>query len=80
MLSLLGELSGSLNHESSAADLIYDKVGLCKSARADLSEIVSVPGAQLAGPLPGELGSLTQFTAAIGAGLVAMFHLRFSQL
>src|SRR6478609_6359388 len=32
------------------------------------SEIVPVPGAQLVGPLPGELGSLTQFTAAIGAG------------
>jgi molybdate transport system substrate-binding protein len=35
---------------------------------AQASEIVPVPGAQLVGPLPGELGSLTQFTAAIGAG------------
>ena len=32
------------------------------------SEIVPVAGAQLVGPLPGELGSLTQFTAAVGAG------------
>ncbi|HLH87188.1 MAG TPA: substrate-binding domain-containing protein [Xanthobacteraceae bacterium] len=32
------------------------------------SEIVPVAGAQLVGPLPGELGSLTQFTAAMGAG------------
>ena len=35
---------------------------------AQASEIVPVQGAQLVGPLPGELGSLTQFTAAIGAG------------
>ncbi|MDB5635599.1 MAG: Molybdate transport system substrate-binding protein [Bradyrhizobium sp.] len=35
---------------------------------AQASEIVPVAGAQLVGPLPGELGSLTQFTAAIGAG------------
>jgi molybdate transport system substrate-binding protein len=32
------------------------------------SEIVPVAGAQLVGPLPGELGSMTQFVAAIGAG------------
>jgi molybdate transport system substrate-binding protein len=32
------------------------------------SEIVPVAGAQLVGPLPGDLGSVTQFTAAIGAG------------
>jgi molybdate transport system substrate-binding protein len=32
------------------------------------SEIVPVSGAQLVGPLPGELGSMTQFVAAIGAG------------
>jgi molybdate transport system substrate-binding protein len=32
------------------------------------SEIVPVSGAQLVGPLPGELGSVTQFTAGIGAG------------
>ena len=35
---------------------------------AQASEIVPVAGAQLVGPLPGEFGSLTQFTAAIGAG------------
>ena len=32
------------------------------------SEIVPVSGAQLVGPLPGELGSVTKFTAGIGAG------------
>jgi molybdate transport system substrate-binding protein len=35
---------------------------------AQASEIVPVSGAQLVGPLPGEFGSVTQFTAAIGAG------------
>lgn len=32
------------------------------------SEIVPVPGAQLLGPLPGELASTTLFTGGIGAG------------
>jgi molybdate transport system substrate-binding protein len=32
------------------------------------SEIVPVAGAQLVGPLPGELGSVTLFTAAVGSG------------
>src|SRR5580692_156159 len=32
------------------------------------SEIVPVAGAQLVGPLPGEFGSVTEFTAGIGAG------------
>jgi len=32
------------------------------------SEIVPVAGAQLIGPLPGELASVTLFTAAVGAG------------
>ena len=32
------------------------------------SEIVPVAGAQLVGPLPGELASMTVFTAGIGAG------------
>jgi molybdate transport system substrate-binding protein len=32
------------------------------------SEIVPVAGAQLVGPLPGELGSVTEFSAGIGAG------------
>jgi molybdate transport system substrate-binding protein len=32
------------------------------------SEIVSVAGAQLVGPLPGELASVTLFTAAVGNG------------
>jgi molybdate transport system substrate-binding protein len=31
------------------------------------SEIVPVAGAQLVGPLPGELASMTIFTAGIGA-------------
>jgi molybdate transport system substrate-binding protein len=34
---------------------------------AQASEIVPVAGAQLVGPLPGELASTTMFTAAIGA-------------
>ncbi len=32
------------------------------------SEIVPVAGVQLVGPLPGELGSLTQFSGGVGAG------------
>jgi len=32
------------------------------------SEIVPVAGAELVGPLPGELGSVTEFSAGIGAG------------
>jgi molybdate transport system substrate-binding protein len=32
------------------------------------SEIVPVPGVQLVGPFPGEFGSVTMFTAAVGAG------------
>ena len=32
------------------------------------SEIVPIAGAQLVGPLPGELASTTIFTAGIGAG------------
>jgi molybdate transport system substrate-binding protein len=35
---------------------------------AQASEIVPVAGTQLVGPLPGELGSLTQFSGGIGAG------------
>jgi molybdate transport system substrate-binding protein len=35
---------------------------------AQTSEIVPVAGAQLVGPLPGELGSVTMFSAGIGAG------------
>jgi molybdate transport system substrate-binding protein len=35
---------------------------------AQASEIVPVAGAQLVGPLPGELASTTVFTAGIGAG------------
>jgi molybdate transport system substrate-binding protein len=34
---------------------------------AQTSEIVPVSGVQLVGPLPGELGSVTEFTAGIGA-------------
>ena len=35
---------------------------------AQTSEIVTVPGAELLGPLPGELASITLFSADIGAG------------
>jgi molybdate transport system substrate-binding protein len=35
---------------------------------AQASEIVPVAGAQLVGPLPGELASMTVFTAGIGVG------------
>jgi len=49
-----------------AADVVAR--GEAEIGVAQASEIVPVPGAQLVGPLPGELGSLTQFTAAIGAG------------
>ena len=38
---------------------------------AQASEIVPVAGAQLVGPLPGELASMTVFTAGIGAGTTA---------
>lgn len=48
-----------------AADVVAK--GEAEIGVAQASEIVPVPGAQLVGPLPGELGSLTQFTAAIGA-------------
>lgn len=34
---------------------------------AQASEIVPIAGAQLIGPLPGELGSITQFSGGIGA-------------
>jgi molybdate transport system substrate-binding protein len=34
---------------------------------AQASEIVPIAGAELVGPLPGELGSLTQFSGGIGA-------------
>ncbi len=49
-----------------AADVVAR--GEAELGVAQASEIVPVSGAQLVGPLPGELGSLTQFTAAIGAG------------
>jgi len=35
---------------------------------AQTSEIIPVAGAQVVGPLPGELGTLTLFTGGIGAG------------
>jgi molybdate transport system substrate-binding protein len=35
---------------------------------AQASEIVPVAGAQLIGPLPGELGSMSLFTGGVGAG------------
>jgi molybdate transport system substrate-binding protein len=49
-----------------AADVVAK--GEAEIGVAQASEIVPVSGAQLLGPLPGELGSLTQFAAAIGAG------------
>jgi molybdate transport system substrate-binding protein len=49
-----------------AADVVAK--GEAELGVAQASEIVPVSGAQLVGPLPGELASLTQFTAAIGAG------------
>jgi molybdate transport system substrate-binding protein len=49
-----------------AADVVAR--GEAELGVAQASEIVPVSGAQLVGPLPGELGSLTQVTAAIGAG------------
>jgi molybdate transport system substrate-binding protein len=49
-----------------AADVVAR--GEAEIGVAQASEIVPVSGAQLVGPLPGELGSLTQFTAGIGAG------------
>jgi hypothetical protein len=45
MLSLLRELCGSLNHESSAADLIYDKAGLCNSASVGVWRSAGTPDA-----------------------------------
>jgi molybdate transport system substrate-binding protein len=49
-----------------AADVVAK--GEAEIGVAQASEIVPVSGAQLVGPLPGELGSLTLFTAGIGAG------------
>jgi molybdate transport system substrate-binding protein len=49
-----------------AADVVAK--GEAEIGVAQASEIVPVLGAQLLGPLPGELGYLTQFAAAIGAG------------
>jgi molybdate transport system substrate-binding protein len=49
-----------------AADVVAK--GEAEIGVAQASEIVSVSGAQLVGPLPGELGSVTKFTAGIGAG------------
>jgi molybdate transport system substrate-binding protein len=49
-----------------AADVVAK--GEAEIGVAQGSEIVPVAGAQLVGPLPGDLGSVTQFTAAIGAG------------
>jgi molybdate transport system substrate-binding protein len=49
-----------------AADLVAK--GEAELGVGQASEIVPVAGAQLVGPLPGELGSVTLFTAAVGAG------------
>jgi molybdate transport system substrate-binding protein len=49
-----------------AADLVAK--GEAELGVGQASEIVAVAGAQLVGPLPGELGSVTLFTAAVGAG------------
>ena len=49
-----------------AADVVAK--GEAEIGVGQASEIVPVSGAQLVGPLPGELGSVTKFTAGIGAG------------
>jgi len=49
-----------------AADVVAK--GEAEIGVGQASEIVPVAGAQLVGPLPGELGSVTKFTAGIGAG------------
>jgi molybdate transport system substrate-binding protein len=49
-----------------AADVVAK--GEAEIGIGQASEIVPVSGAQLVGPLPGELGSVTEFTAGIGAG------------
>ena len=49
-----------------AADVVAK--GEAELGVAQTSEIVPVSGAQLVGPLPGEFGSVTLFTAGIGAG------------
>jgi molybdate transport system substrate-binding protein len=49
-----------------AADVVAK--GEAEIGVAQASEIVPVAGAQLVGPLPGELGSVTEFTAGIGTG------------
>jgi molybdate transport system substrate-binding protein len=48
-----------------AADLVAK--GEAELGIAQASEIVPVAGAQMIGPLPGELGTMTQFTGGIGA-------------
>ena len=49
-----------------AADVVAK--GEAEIGVGQASEIVPVAGAQLVGPLPGELASVTKFTAGIGAG------------
>jgi molybdate transport system substrate-binding protein len=49
-----------------AADVVAK--GEAELGVAQASEIVPVSGAQLLGPLPGDLASITVFTAGIGAG------------
>jgi molybdate transport system substrate-binding protein len=52
-----------------AADVVAK--GEAELGVAQASEIVPVAGAQLVGPLPGEYGRVTVFSAAIGAGTKA---------
>jgi molybdate transport system substrate-binding protein len=49
-----------------AADVVAK--GEAEIGVGQTSEIVPVAGAQLVGPLPGDLGSVTSFAAGIGAG------------
>lgn len=49
-----------------AADIVAK--GGAEIGVGQASEIIPVSGAQLVGPLPGEFNSVTEFTAAIGAG------------
>ena len=49
-----------------AADVVAK--GEAEIGVGQTSEIVPVAGAQLVGPLPGDLGSVTSFAAGIGTG------------
>ena len=78
---LSGVVAGSAIERLGIAEQMKSKTTLVPSAQspdlvakgevelgiAQASEIVPNAGAQLVGPLPGELGSMTQFSGGIGA-------------